>query len=241
MTGLDEHTAPDSAFVTIGWRAWNIKRVQGSSRLVSPSFPIVWPVDEPLEAYHRSEHTCKGDSCNCGVNAARRADYVAQEGYLKLRGGVLGEVALWGQVRYFEDGWRGDKAYPHRLWAASRWSSRTAKQVADVYGCEYGGAIRIRTDGALWMWLHLVRVAAHLGQRFMNMNVLVIVMGAGMIIGMSSSLYSELHPGHAPALLIVMLPYLSMLLLMLIMACNMAGSALLKRYKQHWRIEFLPQ
>jgi hypothetical protein len=81
---------------------------------------------EPLEARctiprirwpRRPPHHAPQFTCECGIYAAVWRSFAPQFGLGIACNGlpVLGEVALWGDVVEAERGWRGQYAYPARL------------------------------------------------------------------------------------------------------------------------------
>jgi hypothetical protein len=146
------------------WRAWNVQ----DGQLVSPQTLTRWPAGEALHAQHDHEFAtkCDGDSCHCGINAVHDPRRLVAEGYLHGQM-VLGEVAVWGEVRTHERGLRGEVGYPVRLWATGRSRAHQAavRLLAEQYGCEYAGQARVRLGAAVWPLAQLERVARLIAER----------------------------------------------------------------------------
>jgi hypothetical protein len=104
----------------IAYRAWNCRpflRRDGTRELTLTPVGIpsnrwtIWPSRRRAEAFCTyCLHDAPMPDCECGLWAMRtRAD-------VRGRGLVTGEVALWGRVIEFRDGYRAQYAYPQRLW-----------------------------------------------------------------------------------------------------------------------------
>jgi hypothetical protein len=120
--------APDYADALIGWRVWCVVQTPEGLRLASVIQDETWPAGGVLVARCHADrdpsntlllgaaHEAPGESCACGVHAAREPAAVLS--YLRGRnepgtiGRVLGRVLLWGRVVEHEGGWRASHAYP---------------------------------------------------------------------------------------------------------------------------------
>ncbi|HEX4678151.1 MAG TPA: hypothetical protein VH210_02945 [Gaiellaceae bacterium] len=124
---MDRNTkAPDFPMPVVGWRTWLASPRGSSCALRSPFQRATWPMYEPLEARctiprirwpRRPPHHAPQFTCECGIYAAVWRSFAPQFGLGIACNGlpVLGEVALWGDVVEAERGWRGQYAYPARL------------------------------------------------------------------------------------------------------------------------------
>jgi hypothetical protein len=150
--------APDFAQPISGWRVWLVAEIEGKARLVSVFYHVSWPVGrelvgeclsrEPLlpRLLRRGEpegHASPGERCACGIYAARELS--AALGYLGIHGvhgtcevegwpvvhRILGRVLLWGRLVECEGGWRGQRAYPERLFVPERYWSGAAVERLD--------------------------------------------------------------------------------------------------------------
>jgi hypothetical protein len=128
--------APDYIEPVIGWRAWAVVKNKHELRLRSVLFDTVWPPGAELTArcnhwwpprfwrqwQHKRAHAAPEWDCNCGIHAATDLDDAAKYLYLyddirqpRLLHRVLGTVSMWGSVIEASHGWRGQFAYPDRL------------------------------------------------------------------------------------------------------------------------------
>jgi hypothetical protein len=136
--------APDLAEPVVGWRLWSLARTRdGAPRLASATREVEWPVARALDASCGCALAAAA-SCTCGIHALRRP-----EGLFRCLGCdvappspyVVGLVSLWGRVVECERGWRAERAYPLRLYAAASADDEGVgpEGLADglaVYGCE---------------------------------------------------------------------------------------------------------
>lgn len=129
--------APDRVGVEVGYRAWRVQEIGGQLLLASISRPDVWHPRSVVEAAcDRSAHAAPRAGCSCGVYAAhslaqlldmRYADFADHDSV------VTGEVSLWGTVVAATQGWRGQWAYPRRLFVPyERW--RCVAPLRSTYG-----------------------------------------------------------------------------------------------------------
>jgi hypothetical protein len=139
--------APDYAQAIAGWRVWLVAEVDGTPRLASVLYHALWPLRRELVGQclarrrrfrflsRRSrgeEHTAPSERCACGIYAARELSsaltYLCSGSLRDLREvegrrvlhRVFGRVALWGRVVECDAGWRGELAYPQRLYLPER-------------------------------------------------------------------------------------------------------------------------
>ena len=119
--------APDYIEPVVGWRVWRIEYRRGGARLTSPMIRTKWPCLQPLEARcaafrsfwpGRRTHDVPDVDCQCGIHAASLEAF-EEEFVVTTRGEkprlAIGRVALWGRVVEGERGWRGEFAYPDRV------------------------------------------------------------------------------------------------------------------------------
>ena len=94
-----------------------------------------WPPGRALVARCRGEggHAAPDLACACGLHAAREPEdaraYRVGRDDAWVVGRVLGEVAVWGRVVEGPTGFRGELAYPLRLYAPDALASEL-----DAYG-----------------------------------------------------------------------------------------------------------
>lgn len=140
MPALLEEIAPDFPEPIVGWRFWDVKTVDGETRLRSVYRACVWPAgaalvarcDAPRLWRRRRRHEPPVSSCRCGIYGAPvwRLPMLLEEGVHPADWfPVLGTVSLWGSVLECEHGWRASQAYPERLYVPG-WAS-VAEPVAE--------------------------------------------------------------------------------------------------------------
>jgi hypothetical protein len=124
--------APDLVAPVVGWRYW---RVAPDGRLTSLGAGRQdWPPGRALRARCRrarldhldarwglvdgfgwAPHTAPGESCSCGIYAARDLAALRTQRLFGLRYHAAGEVALWGTIVPGELGFRAEFAYPKSI------------------------------------------------------------------------------------------------------------------------------
>lgn len=130
---------PTAIQPAVGWRTWNVAQSFGQRVLTSPDRSFVWiaPAGSAVVAHcpHDDETRRTSDFCHCGFNAFDEQASVEREEYRDAR--VYGTVALWGEVRRFENGWRGQYAWPKELWVRSEGATgeALAAELHVAYGC----------------------------------------------------------------------------------------------------------
>jgi hypothetical protein len=108
--------APDVAGEIIAFRGWHLRT--GWRRVDLSSFNgFIWPTG----AWTVAEcDTCgadiPGESCACGIYAARDRAHLHRIGYMGQVATVFGEVGLVGKVIPGTLGWRAARAHIRRLW-----------------------------------------------------------------------------------------------------------------------------
>lgn len=139
--------APDYCEPLIGWRAWHAVARRGDIYLVSLFHRVRWPWLEALGgtclAWHapwrrHARHPPPGTECKCGIYAGSletAGRYLSPSPRLEWPGGtawpVIGNVALWGDVIEYTEGWRASFAYPKQLFVpVGRRRRRLAARVA---------------------------------------------------------------------------------------------------------------
>jgi hypothetical protein len=79
--------------------------------------------------------------CVCGINAFATFGQMVDAGYSVLpRTVAIGEVELWGEVRSFERGWRGQYARARRVWALDDRFLPLVERAAQAGGFELAGS-----------------------------------------------------------------------------------------------------
>jgi hypothetical protein len=132
---------PDTIEVVHGFRFWLIERTPEGLRLQSVVWNDIWEPNQITKARCSAyEHRVADKKCRCGIYAfmdAGQVDFHYKPGLLH----VGGEVALWGQVSEHKVGWRGEYAYPVRLWTYKNENKEVQNlvfEIAEIYGvpCE---------------------------------------------------------------------------------------------------------
>lgn len=94
----------------IGWRVWRacLGRLYSYRRE-----DVEWPADEPLEAHKVG--VVVGDGIHAFKTRKRAFTYCLYAPPLPNEIFVIGEVAMWGRMYEFEEGWHAEFAKPHSL------------------------------------------------------------------------------------------------------------------------------
>jgi hypothetical protein len=107
---------PDYVSPVVAYRAWRLEPLG----LMSFNGEF-WHPNQTLEAVCKrsvyrffNRHRPPHGNCSCGIYAAKSFDHLRGIGYAD-RGGVRGEVYLWGTVVEHKLGWRAQFAYPKTL------------------------------------------------------------------------------------------------------------------------------
>lgn len=133
---------PDAIEPAVGYRVWEVK----GDRLYSLRHEQLWEPNEPFEAFCQNEgHEPPEPGCSCGVYAALTFARLFEMGYTKTSGlfgspygevTIAGQINIWGGVIPGRIGWRGQFAYPRRLYVPyTRW--RLARPLAEAYGVPF--------------------------------------------------------------------------------------------------------
>jgi len=136
-------TIPDQIEVDIGWRAWGIdKDATTNPILKSINHPADWTPREPMQAVcSKEDHEVPTSSCSCGLYTARTLPHllslpnkyhrydVESSGLF----GVIGKVAVWGEVLECSQGWRSSLGYPSELYLPFE-AYHLADGLKDAYG-----------------------------------------------------------------------------------------------------------
>lgn len=134
----------------VAWRSWLVleaPRVARKSRrryveamaLSSYNSHVFWPPRKPMRAhclaawrglgqsarFTREPHSAPHLAGMCGIYAVKRASGCPKWGGRPEKHPVVyGQVALWGRVLEFQEGYRAEFAYPVELWVLPRdWGS----------------------------------------------------------------------------------------------------------------------
>jgi hypothetical protein len=122
---------PDIPGVVAGWRAWRIGRsAAGDPELMAALRGTKWPAGRKTVATcHNPDHDPPEAGCGCGLYGAVVADHV-----MGLDdSGVLGSVALWGEVVEGTRGWRASNGYPRVLVTGPEVDEQTRARLEVVY------------------------------------------------------------------------------------------------------------
>lgn len=114
---------------------------------VSSSLPINAVKVGPSQPAPAAPASASSDPCHCGINAFAARDQLALSRYLvrrRHRTHAVGTVALAGEVRVFERGYRADRARVDKVWATSWRYRRQVRSVAQVAGAQYMGVAHRR-------------------------------------------------------------------------------------------------
>jgi hypothetical protein len=126
LVDAGEPNAPDFIEPVVGWRAWRIGGSFEEPSLLGAFHMQTWPPLEPVAAVcralrfpWRAAHAAPEERCACGVHGAQFEHFAA--GYPSMAPPglyfpVLGPVAMWGKIVVTRFGWRGEFAYPQRLY-----------------------------------------------------------------------------------------------------------------------------
>lgn len=78
------------------------------------------------------------DDCCCGINAFASEQHLIDDGHYR-------QESVWGEVRQFRDGWRGEVAHPTRLFVQSHEDDETpAAQIAAGLALTYGIPVEVK-------------------------------------------------------------------------------------------------
>lgn len=124
-----ETGAPDYAAPLFGWAAWILALPLDGAGLGAIGDVEDWPAGREARAVCRAGrpglvrrsrggagHAAPGKRCSCGIRASAHPALAAAELWATDTPGVLGRVALWGDLVECERGWRAGRAYPTNLW-----------------------------------------------------------------------------------------------------------------------------
>jgi hypothetical protein len=135
---------PDYSEVMKGWRSWQISSDSFAEPLLrSVVIDTAWQPREPVEATcdyvtGKPEHSSPGESCSCGLYAAKTREHLQSMGYHRYDPengtySVIGIVQLWGTIVEGTQGWRAQFGYPERLFVP--WEAwHLAKPLREAYG-----------------------------------------------------------------------------------------------------------
>lgn len=137
-----EFRAPDLIGTVEGWRCWYLPEKTPSfgaaPKLMSVTHNYVWPprVKARSECRRHPDHV-PGEDCTCGFYAAKTLDHLRSMGYVSCPSigsvTVVGQLAMWGKVIEGTQGWRGEFAYPVKLYVPfEAW--RLGRPLTKAYG-----------------------------------------------------------------------------------------------------------
>lgn len=136
--------APDLLGTCEGWRAWTVDRepppFETAPKLFSATYHYYWTprVKARAECALGHDDHVPGEMCVCGFYAAKTLDHLRSMGYSTYNEegdtvSVVGQLALWGKVIEGTQGWRGEFAYPVKLYVPFE-AYRLAKPLKKAYG-----------------------------------------------------------------------------------------------------------
>jgi hypothetical protein len=114
----------------VGWRCWEVARIEGELRLISHGATI-WPTDGPLvaECGAGRSHSAPAVDCRCGIYALiGEIPYYSYDGNYRC----FGQVELYGSVICGTQGFRAEKARPLCLYLATK-DFRLAAPMREAY------------------------------------------------------------------------------------------------------------
>jgi hypothetical protein len=123
--------------VTIGYRVWNIAEVDRVPRLLSVTSDQVWKPRHALVAKcPKTDHEPAQLHCTCGIHGARTPDILSGHYayHLTQEDVCMGSVALWGRIAQSSLLYRGQYAYPRKLWLNYLLADRYARPLEAIYG-----------------------------------------------------------------------------------------------------------
>jgi hypothetical protein len=140
----DYFTFPDEIEPYVGYRVWSV--LLPELLLASPLHLTPWKPRTAAMFHCRQDenHLAPTPNCGCGFYGTTNAEQVYQ--YLRVRNPqdelmrVIGEVSLWGKVVPGTKGYRGEFAYPKRIWVHPHFKSRrysqedVAMRIVETYG-----------------------------------------------------------------------------------------------------------
>jgi hypothetical protein len=148
-----------------GWRSWSLDVTSiGPDRPLLRSVThseVVWPPREEVVARCRKTpgptgsgrpsseaHPIPVPDCDCGLYAARTRKHLLSMSYHTYDGEldgmycVIGLVLMWGNVIPGTQGWRAEKAYPHKLYVPFE-AYKYARALKETYG------VKVKLDNFL--------------------------------------------------------------------------------------------
>lgn len=148
---------------TLGWRAWSViaERTR-APRLKSATHGTMWPTNRwtlgtcgsALECGRSGDGWCPGESCSCGLYAAKDLEQLLGLGYARWQADatiVVGQVAFSGKVVPGTQGWRAQRGRIAKLFVPL--------SKLDV-GLRLGEVYRVPVEPALW-WANDRRLRPH--------------------------------------------------------------------------------
>ncbi len=125
---------PDLIEEIVAFRGWHLERGWRRVELLSFTGAFTWPTDAwAVAECGRCGGDIPGETCSCGIYAARDRAHLHRIGYMGDTAEVIGEVGLAGKVIPGTLGWRAAKARVRRLWVPhALWEY--ARPLAAAYG-----------------------------------------------------------------------------------------------------------
>jgi hypothetical protein len=151
---LDEFRTPDVIGTMLGWRAWKVPlKPDHLGQVILKSVThgdTIWTPRQVMgavcnKAAAKKEGHIPGETCSCGLYAAKTLPHLQSMGYHRYdpeRAGcwrVAGEVELWGKVIEGTQGWRAEFGYPKVLYVPFE-----ANHLADALSRTYGVPVKFK-------------------------------------------------------------------------------------------------
>lgn len=141
-------SGPDFIAPFVGWKGLHANQ---SGQLFSPQNrdDALWPPGAAFEARCSAhpEHQPPDPRCSCGVYAVKSFEALERAGYNWAaeyhdadRGdclAVVAEIKLWGRIRRGTIGYKGEFAYPLRVYVPA-WRLALGGVIRRRYGCALG-------------------------------------------------------------------------------------------------------
>jgi hypothetical protein len=184
---IDVRDIPDAIDPAVGHRSWHLHFTNEGFTIASPDRGHLWPAGQAIEAAFSTQDAEERADSNCGINAWDSPE--------RIRGrysscAVQGTVKLWGEVRGYEKGWRGQFAYPAELSIPG--DLPDAEAVATELTTRYGVPVSVRAGAKLAHHRSLVPIRVQ-GQRQLD-ALCARYPGAGIKISYTPQPVRGIHP-----------------------------------------------